>query len=54
MIRKGMPPVLFRNSEKNPYKDALALADESGNYAELFEVYFKALIQSHVELSIQQ
>ena len=54
LIRKGMPPVLFRNSEKNPYKDALALADESGNYAELFEVYFKALIQSHVELSIQQ
>lgn len=50
-VRKGLPPVLFRSTTKNPYKDSLAIVDATGDYSSLYEVYFKAMINSHTELS---
>lgn len=52
LVRKGYPPVLFKNKDKRMYKNALVAIDASGNWSELFEAYFKALIRSHSELSV--
>lgn len=51
LTRRNLPPVLFRSDKKNEYKDALAAIDLYKDYSKLYEIYFKSLIQSHIELS---
>lgn len=50
-LKKHIPPVFFKDNEKNIYKDALAVVDTTGDYSELYEVFFKAVLSSNAVLS---
>lgn len=49
--REGIAPVLFKGEEKDLYKKALCAADATGDFAQLFELYFKGILQSYAMLS---
>ncbi len=51
LIRAKLPPIYINVDEKPSYLEALAHADKSGDYDELYEVVLKALLKSHVALS---
>lgn len=46
-LRRGLPPVLFREDTKDLYKDALSKADESDSKIPLYELYYKEMLKSH-------
>lgn len=50
-VRRGLPPVLFINSSKNLYKEALAIADKAGNFDNLFCVFFKQMLSTYATLT---
>lgn len=50
-VRRGLPPVLFGVDEKDDYKASLAKADQTGDYAFLYEVYYKRMLASYSTLS---
>lgn len=45
------PPVFFRDKEKDEYKEALKVADLSGQYDMLYERFFKSILSSFAALS---
>ena len=49
-VRAGITPIYIRTSEKKDYVAALSRADQYGDYDELYEIIFKLIIQSSVEL----
>ena len=50
-VRAGMPPIYIRAEEKNRYFDALARADLTGEYDELYEIVFDLILKACVELN---
>lgn len=51
LIRNGIPPVYFKVDYKDEYFDALSFADKTNNYVLLFEVFFRAILRTHSELT---
>ncbi len=50
LVRAGLPPIYIKVKEKPFYIDALTRADREGNYDELYELVFRLILQSSVEL----
>jgi len=50
-LKKHIPPIFFKDREKDIYKDALAVVDTTGDFSELYEVFFKAVLGSNAILS---
>ena len=50
-LKKNIPPVFFKKQAKDEYKNALAAVDQTGLYDALYETFFKAILESNVELS---
>lgn len=51
LVRAGITPIYIKLKDKPEYLHALERADKTGDYADLYEVIFKALIQAHVDLN---
>lgn len=51
LIRAGLTPLYIKVEEKDIYLKALEIADTKNNYDPLYEVIFKVLLRSHVELN---
>lgn len=51
MLKVNLPPVFFRTNYKTKYKDALRIADTTGNFNPLYEVFFQSLLLSICDLS---
>lgn len=43
--------MFFDKQTKNEYKEALAIADQTGTYDALYEIFFKMILKSNAELS---
>ena len=54
LVRAGILPIYIRAEEKEAYFDALARADTLQNYDELYEIIFKLIFRSFVELNLRQ
>lgn len=50
-IRAGLPPIYIKVEDKLSYLNALSRVDEKNDYDELYEIFFRAIIKSHVALS---
>ncbi len=51
LLKRDISPAFFKNKMKNEYKDALSIADTTGKYDALYEVFFKAILESNATLS---
>ena len=51
LLKKHIPPIFFKNKEKDEYKDALAYVDKTNTYDLLYERFYKSIINSYVELT---
>lgn len=51
LIKRNISPVFFKDKAKEEYKDALAIADLTGEYDALYEVFFKSILESNAILS---
>lgn len=51
LLKRYISPVFFKDEVKDEYKDALAIADATGKYDALYEVFYKAILESNAELS---
>ena len=51
LISANLPPVYIKIEDKQAYVDALHRVDACGNYDELYEIIFKILLNTHVELN---
>jgi len=51
LMRRHIPPVFFRDKEKDDYKDALAHADKTNSYDFLYERFYKSILSSYVALT---
>ena len=51
LLKRHISPVFFKNKSKDEYKDALAIADLTGEYDALYEVFFKSILESSAALS---
>ena len=51
LLRRHMPPVFFRDKAKTEYKDALATADATDKYEDLYETFYRGLLISNAALS---
>ena len=49
-VRAGITPIYIKIEDKKDYIAALSWADQSGDYDELYEIIFKLIIRSSVEL----
>jgi Zn-dependent peptidase ImmA (M78 family)/fido (protein-threonine AMPylation protein) len=54
LVRAGMLPIYIKVEEKKDYINALARADETGKYDDLYEIAFKLILRSYVELNRHQ
>lgn len=52
LVRGKVCPVYIKVEEKDAYIKALEIADTTGRYDALYEVIFKALLRSYMELTI--
>ena len=52
LVRAGLTPIYIKVEEKNNYIAALEKVDTEKNYDDLYEVIFKVIIRSHIELSM--
>ncbi|MBQ0054952.1 MAG: Fic family protein [Synergistaceae bacterium] len=52
LVRSSITPLYIRTEDKDEYIEALAAADKTQNYEPLYEVIFKAILRSHVELKM--
>lgn len=52
LIRAGLSPIYIKVEEKDAYIEALEMADTKKDYAWLYEVIYKIMIRSHVELNM--
>ena len=50
-VRAGIVPIYIRVEDKKEYLNALARADSAQDYDELYELVFKLILRSHVELT---
>ena len=51
LVRAGILPIYVKVEEKERYFEALAHADLTGDYNELYEVVFKLILRSCVDLN---
>lgn len=51
LLKKRLPLVFFKDDTKTEYKSALGIADESGCYDKLYEVFYKMMLFSNAQLS---
>ncbi len=51
LLKRHIPPVFFRDKEKDRYKDALGVADKTGDFSQLYEEFYKAIMGSNSVLS---
>ena len=51
LVRAGMLPIYIKVEDKNEYIRALSRADDAGDYDELYELIFKLLLRSFIELN---
>ena len=51
-VRAGIVPVYVRVEEKEMYYKALEAADATGNFNQLYEVVFKAILRSSMDLTL--
>ncbi len=51
LVKAKLPPIYIKVETKTEYINALALADAEKNYDYLFELFFKQIIKSSIELS---
>ena len=54
LVRAGMLPIYIKVEEKKDYLNALARADEFEDYDELYEIVFRLILRSYVELNRRQ
>ena len=52
-VRAGIMPIYIKVEDKKSYIEALSRADQSGDYDELYEIVFKLIIKSYVDLCKQ-
>jgi Fic family protein len=52
-VRAGITPVYLKVEDKKDYIAALSKADQYGDYDEIYEIVFKLIIRSSVELHRQ-
>ena len=50
LVRAGITPIYIKVEDKKEYIAALSRADQSGDYDELYEIIFRIIIRSSVEL----
>lgn len=53
LVRAGIMPIYIKVENKKDYIDALSRADQCGDYDELYEIVFKLIIKSYVDLCKQ-
>ena len=53
LVRAGIVPVYIKVEDKEEYLDALARADSSQDYNELYELLFRLILRSYMELANQ-
>lgn len=53
LVRAGIVPVYIKVEDKKAYIDALARADALQDYDELYEIFFKLVFRSYVELNLR-
>lgn len=51
LVRAGLLPIYVKVEDKKDYLEALSLADKNQDYSALYEMFFKIMIRSHVELT---
>ena len=51
LVRAGLPPVYILVEDKKDYVNALEYADKTGIYDDLYEMFFKIIIRSHIDLT---
>lgn len=52
LVCAGLTPIYIKVEEKKNYIKALEKADTENNYDDLYECIFKAMLRSHIELSM--
>lgn len=50
LVRSGLTPAYIMVGDKDEYISALEIADKEGNYTNLYEILFKAMIRVHAEM----
>ena len=51
LVRAGMLPIYIKVEDKAEYINALARADKLKDYDELYEIVFKLILRSFVDLN---
>lgn len=51
LLKRDIPPVFFKNTEKEEYKDALGLVDKTNQFDALYERFFKSILNSYSALT---
>lgn len=51
LLKRDIPPVFFKNTEKEEYKDALGLVDKTNQFDALYERFFKSILNSYSTLT---
>lgn len=53
LVRAGITPIYIKVEDKKEYVSALSCADQCGDYEELYEIIFRLILKSHVDLHKQ-
>ena len=51
LVRAGLTPIYIKVEDKKDYVAALSRADQCGDYDELYEIIFRLILRSYVDLS---
>lgn len=51
LLKRDISPVFFNQYSKNDYKKALNIADTTGDYNPLFEIFYKTILISYAALT---
>ncbi len=52
-VRAGITPIYIRVEDKKDYIQALSRADKCGDYGELYEIVFRLILRSYIDLNKQ-
>lgn len=53
LVRAGLTPIYIKVEDKKEYVAALSRADQCGDYDELYEIIFRLILRSYVDLRIK-
>ena len=53
LVRSGITPIYIKTEDKKEYVAALSRADQTGDYDELYEIVFRLILRSYVDLHKQ-